>query len=53
MTYHERKLSERCTYPYCDEPPLDDHCMCERHRDEHRARNRRWRNGTAPASTGR
>ena len=42
-TYLSRKLLG-CTYPGCPTKPLSDHCMCERHRDEHRRRNRQWWN---------
>lgn len=43
MTYHQRKVSPLCTYPGCTAEPLSDNCQCERHRDWHRARNRRWK----------
>jgi len=39
----DRKALGLCTYPGCTTPPLDDHCMCERHRDYHRVRNKRWK----------
>lgn len=39
--YLARKLAG-CTYPGCTAEPLDNHCMCERHRDGHRERNKRW-----------
>ena len=38
--YLSRKLAG-CTYPNCTAEPLDDNCMCERHRDGHRERNKR------------
>ena len=39
--YLTRKLAG-CSYPGCPDEPLADHCMCKRHRDGHRERNRRW-----------
>ncbi len=29
-----------CTQDGCDSPPAEDNCLCERHRDEHRLRQR-------------
>jgi hypothetical protein len=40
--YLARKL-QGCTYPGCTAEPLADNCQCERHRDEHRYRNRLWK----------
>jgi hypothetical protein len=32
-----------CSYPGCGAEGLLVHEMCERHRDAHRARNRKWK----------
>jgi hypothetical protein len=40
----KRAALNLCAYPKCKAKPLDDNNECERHRDEHRLRNRRWWN---------
>jgi hypothetical protein len=37
-----RKLAAQCADYACTAPPLPDNCRCEKHRDEHRERNREW-----------
>jgi hypothetical protein len=43
LAYTAAKLAQRCTYPACTRPPLEDNNQCQTHRDYHRARNRRWK----------
>jgi hypothetical protein len=43
VTWKQRLTANLCTYANCPDAPLDDNNQCERHRDEHRARNRRWK----------
>lgn len=42
--YVDRKLLDPpvCARAGCSEPPADDSNLCAQHRDDHRARNKRW-----------
>lgn len=39
--YMQRKLSGVCVRSGCSTPAQDDHLLCERHAQDHRARNRK------------
>jgi len=42
MTYQQRKLGQRCTYPACDDAPLPDNGECRYHQTASRDRKRYW-----------